>query len=726
MSEYIRVGDLKINKRLHELVQKELVPETGVDIKVVWSGLEKIIEELEGLNKSLLERRDELQKKLDGYYREHRNKDLDQEHHRRFLTKIGYLQGELEDVKITTENVDPEIAEIAGPQLVVPVDNARYCLNAANARWGSLYDAFYGTDVISEDNGCERSNNYNPCRGALVVDKANMFLDEAIPIKESTYGKVLKLEVIEDGGRHKLKLITDDGIKGLINSEQFIGYKCEKGKLNSILLKNNGLHIELQIDSDHPIGRMHPAGLKDVVLEAAITTIQDCEDSVSAVDAEDKVRVYSNWCGLMKGTLTTSFEKNGKKVNRSLETDRTFIGIDGKPIILSGRSLLLVRNVGLHMYTDAVLFKDRPIPEGFLDALMTSLAALHDIRSKKGNLNSRKKSIYIVKPKMHGPEEVAATVDLFSRVEGVLNLPLNTLKIGIMDEERRTSLNLQRSMAQAKNRLIFINTGFLDRTGDEIHSSIEAGPMLPKSEIKNQIWLQAYEDQNVDIGIEMELTGRGQIGKGMWAIPDAMADMLDAKISHPESGATTAWVPSPIAAVLHAIHYHQVSVTERQNKLQSRKRADLDSILTPPLLKNELTKDEIQQELNNNIQGILGYVSRWIGQGIGCSKVPDINGIGLMEDRATLRISSQHIANWLYHGLIERAQIVSTFERMALIVDDQNANDPDYVPLVGEMTSPGYSAALDLVFCGREEPNGYTERILHSRRREAKYGSFGN
>ena len=726
MSEYIRVGDLKIDSRLHELVQKELVPETGVDVKEVWSGLEKIIEELEGLNKSLLGRRDELQKKLDGYYRDHRDKDLDQEDHRKFLTKIGYLQGELEDVKITTENVDSEIAEIAGPQLVVPVDNARYCLNAANARWGSLYDALYGTDVISEDNGYERSNNYNPRRGALVVEKANMFLDEAIPINESTYGKVLKWEVVEDNGLHKLKFATDAGIKELVNSEQFIGYKSEKGKLKSILLKNNGLHVELQIDSDHPIGCTHPAGLKDVILEAAITTIQDCEDSVSAVDAEDKVRVYRNWCGLMKGTLTTSFEKNGKEVNRSLETDRTFIGIDGNPITLSGRSLLLVRNVGLHMYTDAVLFKDRPIPEGFLDALMTSLAALHDIRRKKGNLNSRKESIYIVKPKMHGPDEVAATVDLFRRVEDVLNLPLNTLKIGIMDEERRTSLNLQRSMAQAKNRLIFINTGFLDRTGDEIHSLIEAGPMLPKSEIKNQIWLQAYEDQNVDIGIEMELTGRGQIGKGMWAIPDAMADMLDAKISHPASGATTAWVPSPTAAVLHAIHYHQVSVAERQNELQNRKRADLDSILTPPLLKSHLTKDEIQQELDNNVQGILGYVSRWIGQGIGCSKVPDINGIGLMEDRATLRISSQHIANWLYHGLIERAQIVSTFERMALIVDDQNANDPDYIPLVGGMNSTGYSAALDLVFCGREESNGYTERILHSRRREAKCGSFGN
>jgi len=726
MTERICIGKLEIDPMLHELVREELVPETGLGIEEVWVGLEKIIDDLGGLNTRLLERRDELQEKLDEYYRGHRGKDFDQEHQKIFLRGIGYLQDELEDVKITTENVDPEIAEVAGPQLVVPVDNARYCLNAANARWGSLYDALYGTDIISEDGGCGRSSDYNPRRGTLVVDRANMFLDEAIPINESSYGKVLKWEVVEEKGRHSLNIFTDDGIKELSSPDQFVGFNRKDGNLHCILFKNNGLHIELHIDPEHPIGRGHPAGLKDVVMEAAITTIQDCEDSVSAVDAEDKVRVYRNWCGLMKGTLSTSFEKNGETVNRSLDKDRSFIGIDGKPIILPGRSLLLVRNVGLHMYTDTVLCNDRPIPEGFLDALMTSLAALHDVRGKENGLNSRKGSIYIVKPKMHGPEEVAATVELFARVEDVLKLPKNTLKIGIMDEERRTSVNLQRSMAEASSRLIFINTGFLDRTGDEIHSSIEAGPVLPKSEIKNELWLQAYEDQNVDVGIEMGLIGRGQIGKGMWPMPDAMADMLDAKIGHPLSGATTAWVPSPTAAVLHAIHYHQVSVSERQKELRQRKRANLNSILTPPLLRDELTVDEIQQELDNNVQGILGYVSRWVGQGVGCSKVPDINGIGLMEDRATLRISSQHIANWLHHGLIEKAQVLSTFQRMALVVDDQNAKDPNYCPLTAEVSPPGYSAALDLVFCGRDEPNGYTERILHCRRREAKDGNFGN
>ncbi|MEE3235520.1 MAG: malate synthase G [Candidatus Latescibacterota bacterium] len=720
MSERIRVGNLKIDPKLHELVREELVPETGVDTEEIWFGLEKIIEELGGLNKRILERRDELQVKLDEYYRNHRGKDFDQEHHKIFLSEIGYLQDELEDVKITTENVDSEIAEIAGPQLVVPVDNARYCLNAANARWGSLYDALYGTDVIDEDGGCERSSNYNPRRGALVVARANLFLDEAVPIRGSSYAKVLEWDIVEDKGQQTLKIITENGVKELSRPEQFVGFKRGGGNLDCILFKNNGLHIELHIDSEDPIGRGHRAGLKDVVVEAAITTIQDCEDSVSAVDAEDKVRVYRNWCGLMKGTLSTSFDKNGKTVNRSLEKDRSFIGIDGEHISLPGRSLLLVRNVGLHMYTDTVLYNDQPVPEGFLDALMTSLAALHDIRGKEVGFNSRTGSIYIVKPKMHGPEEVAATVELFTRVEEVLKLPVNTLKIGIMDEERRTSVNLQRSMSEASSRLIFINTGFLDRTGDEIHSSFEAGPMLPKSEIKNQVWLQAYEDQNVDVGIEMGLIGRGQIGKGMWAMPDAMSDMLDAKMGHPQSGATTAWVPSPTAAVLHAIHYHQISVFERQNELRGRKRANLSSILTPPLLRNHLTSDEIQQELDNNVQGILGYVSRWIGQGVGCSKVPDINGIGLMEDRATLRISSQHISNWLHHGLIERAQVLSTFKRMALVVDGQNANDPNYCPLTAEITPPGFSAALDLVFLGRDEPNGYTERILHSRRREAK------
>jgi malate synthase len=726
MSERIQIGNLSVDTMLHELVHEELVPGIDVEAREIWAGLEEIIEDLGVLNTKLLEKRDQLQGKLDEYFRAHRGKDLSQEHQKAFLKEIGYLEDELEGVKIKTENVDPEIGEIAGPQLVVPVDNARYCLNAANARWGSLYDALYGTDVIDECDGCDRSVDYNPTRGKSVVDRANIFLDEAVPINGSSYGKVRKWEIVEDMGRYTLNIITDEGNKVLIKPDQFVGFKIKSDTVSCILLKNNGLHIELHIDSEHPIGREHPAGLKDVVMEAAITTIQDCEDSVSAVDAEDKVRVYRNWCGLMKGTLTTSFQKNSETVNRSLEKDRSYIGIDGESMTLPGRSLLLVRNVGLHMYTDSVLFNGRPIPEGFLDALMTSLAALHDIRGKKCGLNSRKGSIYIVKPKMHGPEEVAATVELFSRVEQVLHLPENTIKIGIMDEERRTSLNLQRSMSEASSRLIFINTGFLDRTGDEIHSTIEAGPMLPKSEIKNQIWLQAYEDQNVDIGMQMGLIGCGQIGKGMWAMPDAMADMLETKIEHPESGATTSWVPSPTAAILHATHYHKISVYERQKELQQRKRADLNSLLTSPLLRVHLNKDEIQQELDNNVQGILGYVSRWIGQGVGCSKVPDINGIGLMEDRATLRISSQHIANWLHHGLVEKAQVLATFKRMALVVDTQNTNDPNYCRLSTETPSPGYLAALDLVFCGRAEANGYTERILHSRRIEAKKSRFGN
>ena len=694
--------NLKINPVFRRFVEDELLPAIGLDSNDFWQGLESIVTDLTPTNRELLRVRDSLQKEIDEWHESRGDAAWDHAAYTEFLTEIAYLKTPGDAFQISTSGVDPEIAKIAGPQLVVPVNNARFALNAANARWGSLYDALYGTDVIDEDEGRERGTDYNPTRGAAVIRYASDFLDRAIPLQSGSHANASEA------------LYRD--------AESFLGYS-QDGQRCSYLFRNNGLHIEIQTDPEHPIGRDAPGNVSDVVLESAITTIQDCEDSIAAVDAEDKVGVYRNWLGLMRGDLEADLQKGGRTVTRRLNADRTYTGVDGETLTLSGRSLMLVRNVGHLMQTDAVLDADgEEVFEGILDAVLTSACAMANFRQSECLPNSRMNSVYIVKPKMHGPDEAAFTNQLFGRVEQMLGLDLNTLKVGVMDEERRTTVNLQECIRAVKERLVFINTGFLDRTGDEIHTSMQAGPVLPKESIKAQPWINAYEDWNVDVGIRCGLPGRAQIGKGMWPKPDEMKQMMDSKQAHPEAGANCAWVPSPTAATLHAMHYHAVDVRKVQETLASRELASLEEILTPPLGDPAgLNAETIQNELNNNAQGILGYVVRWIDQGVGCSKVPDISDVGLMEDRATLRISSQHIANWLLHGVTNREQVMATFRRMAEVVDDQNAGDPVYKRMSDDFdASIAFEAACDLVFKGGEQPNGYTEPLLHAHRRQRK------
>ena len=723
MGNNISANSLQISKALYDFIEKEATPDSGITPDHFWQSLAQIVAEFTPRNRELLQKRDDLQAKLDEW---HKNHDMTyyqahRDEYKQFLSEIGYLIPEGEDFKVKTWNSDYEISIVSGPQLVVPVMNARYALNAANARWGSLFNALYGTDVIPHAD--DEKPGYDPGRGQKVIDWADEFLDQAIPLKQGRHDQVSRYGLINQDGHIVLDVALEDGTHTcLTNQDKLVGWQGFSEEPEALLFVNHGLHLEVQIDGENQVGKQHHANIKDIIMESAMTTIQDCEDSVAAVDGEDKVAVYRNWLGLMRGTLEESFEKGDKTVKRVLEQDRFYKGTSGETVSMQGRSLLLVRNVGHLMTTDAVMDKDgNEVFEGILDAMVTTLCALHDLTRNSPFRNSRNGNIYIVKPKMHGPEEAAYANDLFNAVEDALGLKRNTIKIGVMDEERRTSVNLKECIRAVNERVFFINTGFLDRTGDEIHTSMHAGPFLPKEAVKGQPWISAYENSNVDIGIGAGFIGKAQVGKGMWAKPDLMADMMMQKVAHPNVGASCAWVPSPTAATLHAIHYHQINVTETQRRLAARTPASVDDILTIPLMtENNLSDEEIQNELDNNAQGILGYVVRWIDQGVGCSKVPDINNVGLMEDRATCRISSQHIANWLCHGICEEAQVMESMKRMAGIVDEQNASDPTYRKMAPGFDGIAFQAACDLVFKGMEQPNGYTEPVLHARRKELK------